>query len=359
MRLPALLCLLAACGPKDWREAVRDGSSTAYAAYAARHPGTPRAAAAARRAPELAWAEAQALDTSIAYASYLAAYPEGEHAAEAKVRGVALAWTEAKQSGSVATLASFLARYPDSPHEADAEQLLEQLWYDEAKQGGTEVSWGRYLVRYPQGTWAEEAARERERLAWEATVPQDTIQAYLSFVQRYPDGAHAAEARAWLDATRVAKLQPVVVLAGTWQGDRSRATVVQRVRGEVERGLLADLKRFFTVLPVKVVDPRGAPLAHPHEAWGATEGVGLLVLEYTEVAGRTFEPSGHATDITATLRLYAPNTRTPVLDKATTASTPARILGADASSLHTSAVKDLGARLRAYAQEIEGFGITK
>lgn len=348
-----LLLPMVACAGKDWREAVKADTSQAYSAYAAHHRGEPKAEVATRRAHDRAWAEAQAADTSIAYGSYVSAFPQGEHAEEARARGDELAWTEAKAGGDLASLSAYVARYPGSSHAAEAEQLVEKLWYDDARNGASEASWGRYLVRYPEGLWADEAKRERERHAWEQTVGLGSRDAYQAFVKRYPDGTHANEGRAFLAAMRVSKIQPVIVLRESWQPERMRATVLSRIRSELELGLFADLKREFVILPTKAVDPRGEALGHPHDEWGATADVGLLVVEYSEVTGRSFQPSGNATDNTAKVELYAPNSKLPIFSQTVTASTPEKITGADSSVLHTSAVRELAGRARALGPEIE------
>lgn len=332
---------MAACADKDWKAAVQADTAYGYMTYAQAHPDTPKASQAYRRADDLAWEEAVAANTSIAFEAYAGQWPDSERAPTAKVRAESLAWDEAAAAGTAASWTTYLSRYPSSPRKGEAEQRLEDAVFDGARKENTELSWGRYLLRYPEGRHAAEAAALRELLGWQVAVQADTPTGYRDFLRRYEGGTHTAEAHAWLDATLVTTLQPVVVLKGTWQTDRQRATILKRYQAGFDKALQAPLKREFGVQPTKTYDLAKTPMNHPFDLFPPQPDQGLLVLEITEREGRAFEPSGHATDIEGRLSLYAPNTRTPVIDEVVRGSTPEVIHGIDESALHTSAVTDL------------------
>ena len=347
----ALAAIAVGCGPKDWRVAKRTNTSASYGAYASAHAGEPRAAIAARRAEARGWEEANAAGTSAAYTSFVAAFPASEHAIEARVRAETIGWTEAKASGTLPDLTTYLARYPQSVRRGEAEGLIEGLFFEEAKAEGTIASWGDYLVRYPMGAHAAEATAERDRLTWQRAVMMDTRSAYKKYLDSYPQGAHAAEASAWLAESYVTRLQPVIALIESHQGSSMHKTVLARIQREFDDGLLADLKDTFEIEATRIYDgSRGFP--HPHDLLGTTLGTGVLVIEYYEREGRRFEPSGTATDITAVVRLYAPNTRNAVWVRELAASTPTRVYGADRSALNLGAIGDLGDQLRSLFVEL-------
>lgn len=351
MKLTILVVALSGCAGREWRTTVKTGTSEAYTTYVANHSGTMRANVAARRAEDRGWLEAGFANTSTSYAGFAAAFPNSEHAAEAQTLAEARAWDESVAANTIPSFSAFVSRYPSSAHLAEANAQIEELWYADAKYDATEASWSRYLVRYPDGVHAEEASREREKLVWSGTVISATRLAYQRYVERFPTGAHIAEAQAWLAGTYVTTLQPVVALIGSWQPVPQHAALLARIKREVESGFVPDLARDFTVLPVKTWDgTRGFP--HPHDAFGVQPGVGILVLEYTEKKGRKFDPSGNATDITAVLRLYAPNTRTAVWVRELDATTSDRVLGTDLTALNTGAIVALTEQLRSLDDEL-------
>jgi hypothetical protein len=343
------LLLLLACASREWRDTVAANTSAAYSTYAASHGGTGRGQTAARRAEELAWTEAVASNQSVAYFSYAAAWPGAAHAEEARAKAEALGWEEAVTDGSIAALTAFVARFPQSPHVAEADTRIEDLVYEEVTREPSEASFSRYLVQYPEGRHAAEARVQYEQLSWDAAVAADTRVAYQAYVRRFPTGAHAQAAQDWLAATYVTAIQPVVAVVSTWQDDPR--SVLSRVQRGVDRGLVLDLARDFKVLPTKGVDAtRG--MAHPHELVGAQRDVGILVIEYTEKKGRKFDPSGNATDISAVVRLYAPNSKTPVYVRELSATTPDKIRGTELSALNTSAIEELAGQLRSLDEEL-------
>jgi hypothetical protein len=329
---------LAGCADRDWREAVSAGNAAAYSTYARAHPGTGRAATAERRAEALAWDEAVAAHTSLAFEGFRAAYPRSEHAAEAAVQAETLAWEAAGAAATPVAYTQFLARYPRSPRAPEAEARIEELAWRDATDGNSEESFGRYLLRYPNGPHAAEARTRREDLGWAAATTADTVAAYEAFLRRYDGGAHTAEARAWLAATKVSRLHPVVVLLNSWQDDKLRSTILARYRTEFERWARGGLGREFALDPVSLVDAKKTTWSHPHDLFGAAEDTGVLVLEITEKRGQAFEPSGYATTVEGQLSFYAPNTRTPVIQRSVRAATPAKVKGIDESALHTGAV---------------------
>ncbi len=353
MRTLPLLLLLGACAGRDWRAARRADTSAAYASFVAANPTSGKVGAAMRRAEGLDWEEARTTDTSAAYTSYLGAHPSGPHADEARSRAEALAWDEAVAAGTPEALQAYVARHPGTPHADEATALIEEAWYRQARAGATEDSWGRYIIRYPEGRFISEARAERRRLAWEAAVAGDSRASYGRYVERFPDGEHRAEADAWLASSRVLVLEPVLVLRGTWQAASARAGLLSKVRWELDNGLLRDLKREFAVLALQVEDPNGADLGHPQDVWGVEEDMGLLVIEYSEAKGRAYEPSGHATDITATLSLYTPPTREPVWTHTLQASTPEKTWGETVDALHGGAVREWSGLVRSLTPEIE------
>lgn len=340
---------LSGCASREWRAVVEANTSARYSTYAASHVGTARARVAAQRAEALAWEEAVASNQSTAYFSYASAWPKGEHTIEALSRAETLGWSEATADGSVAVLASYIARYPDSKHLGEAKARIEDLVHDEAQKNPTEASLGRYLVQYPEGRYTEAVRTQLEQLIWDATVAADKRAAYERYLDRYPTGMHAEEALQWLDATRVSTLQPALLLLATWHPDQK--TVLSQIKSAIDRNFIPDLARDFTLRPIKTVDAT-QNIQHPHDLFGTEKGVGILVIECTERRGRKFDPSGNATDITAVVKLYAPNTRNPVFVRELSATTPDKIKGIEISALHTSAIDDLVGQLRALDEEL-------
>lgn len=356
-----LLCSIAWAAPLTWREAVTADTSAAYRAYAAQNVGSPKAAVALRRAEERAWAEAEAANDSTAYRAYVQAFPTGEHVGEAATREIELAWDEASAGGALSGLVAFLERYPQSTHAPEARAKVEESWFQQAQAEATEAGWARFLGEYPRGARSAVAWGERDRLAWDKAVAGDTREAYHTYLEDVPDlvdidgrriaGAHRADADQWLAATTFRQLQPVVALVGTWQAEGTHAATLTQLTGALERALLPDLRKTFTVLPVRTIDAtRG--MDPPQQVFGTEAGTGLLVFEIRESVGREFEPEGHATDLGVVLRLYAPNTARPVLVRELTASTPDKVRGEKLDELHTTAVTELGDRLRVFAMEL-------
>lgn len=351
-----LLCGLvlgsAGCAGRDWRVAKEANTGAAYRAFVTANPEHFKVSEAMSRAEVLDWAAAEQAQTPTAYSVYLGAHPQGPHAAEAYTRAEILAWDEAVSKGTPEALSAYLARYPSSERIGLANDLIEEAWFERAKMEGTEASWGRYVVRYPDGVHLQEAQRERERLAWERTVEQNNREGYERFVMRFADSERLGEAQRWLEASRVSVLQPVVVLGKSWQPKDKRVATAMRIRGEFDRGLLYDLERDFKIKRTIMVDLNGGPAPHPQEAYGVEPDVGLLVLTYTESTGRRFEPSGYATDIAATLQLFAPPTPEPVWSVSLEASTPERAYGSSVDALHLAAVLELAGQLRGFADDL-------
>jgi hypothetical protein len=252
---------------------------------------------------------------------------------------------------------AFVARYPSGAHAADAAAALERAWAAEARAAGTEDGWGRYLVRYPDGAFAEEARTERDRIAWNATTQANTLDAYQAYLDRYLDGAHVDEANGFVAATHVDTLQPLVVLAGTYQPKSRHVAILARLQTELERGLLTDLKRSFQLRPTMRAVAGDESTLPPEASLQPEMGVGLLVVSVDERIGRPFEPSGSATDLHTTVTLLVPPTPSPVVSQTLTASTPEKVTGTAESTLYTSAVRELGQALRAVGPEIEAFRV--
>lgn len=337
---------------KAWREARKADTSAAWGLYASAHPTEPRAALARHRAERRGWDEAVAANTSASYTAYVAAFPSGQDVAEARTRAETLGWDEAVAEDTIGALTSYIGRYPRSPHVGEATQRIEELWYGQCKLEGTEAGWARYLSRYPLGKHAVEAQAERDRLAWAATTAAATRYAYRQYLERFPTGLHITEARGWLDQTYVRTLQPVVALFATYQAPGARPALLARIQGELDRGLLDDLKETFTVLPTRAIDATAGGLPNPNETIGARPDTGILVLEYSEYPGRRFDPAGVATDIAAILRLYTPNTPNPVWSRELSATTPEKVHGTNLSALQAAALQDLSEQLTALNIEL-------
>ena len=360
VRLALLVVLFVpACGGPAWRVAADTDTSAAYLAFLAAHPDSAKAKAARTRAEERLWAEATASRSPDAYRGYVAAFPDGPHAAEAHTIAEQLAFEAAVTDGSSSALSAFLARYPTGTHAAEAQAALERSWVAEARAAGTEEAWGRYLVRYPDGAHADEAREERDRIAWNATTDANTLAAYETYLDRYLAGSHREEAEAFVAATRVGELQPVLALSGTFQSSSQHVAILARLQTELEKGLLVDLKKSFTIRPtlrVIAVDPGTPP---PQQAVPSEPGVGVLLVVVEERKGREFQPSGTATDLHASVKLFVPPTATPVVAETVKASTPERVTGTAESTLYTSAVKAFGATLREVAPRVETFRVPK
>ncbi len=350
---PLLAALLSVgCADRDWRAAVDAHTAAAYSTYARVHPGTGRAATAARRAEALAWEEAVRANTSRAFEGFRSAYPASTLAADAAARAEDRGWAEAEATADVAGYAQFLARYPRSPRAPEAGSRIEALVWAGATGDDTEASYGRYLLRYPDGPHAAEAAARREELAWIAATLADTPAAYRSFLDAHEGGAHTDAARAWLDAVRVSRLRPVVVLARTWRPAEERPAILGRYREAVESWLAEGLGRDFGTEPLALVDAEATPWGHPQDRFAPAPDTGLLVIEVVEKRGQAFEPTGHATAVEARLRLYAPHTRTPVVERSVSGATPARVEGVDESALHAGAVAAAVGALRVIEAEV-------
>jgi len=334
---------------------VRTNTSAAYVAYFTENPTSPKAGAAWKRGEELAWSEARAAPTAATYGAYVYAFPQGPHAAEAREIAERMEFEAAVADGSISALAAYGARHPTGPYAAEATAALERAYVAEARAAGTEAAWGKVLQRYPEGAYAEEARTERDRIAWSATTEAGTLQAHLRYLDDYPAGEHADEAMAFVAATRVGMLQPVVVLTRSYQPPSIHRSVLTKWQKEIEKGMLAELRSDFEIrptLPLLAIEP-GAPRGR--DAVAAEPGLGVLVVEIEERVGRPFEPSGAATDLRATVELLVPPTRTPVVARTIEASTPERVTGAQVSSLYTSAVQEMAASLHTVVPEVATF----
>lgn len=346
------MLLLGGCAGSAWRTAERANTGEAYRAFLTTNPDHRQAGIARERAEALDWARAVALDTPEAYLAYIGAHPTGPHAADAGAAAEARAWQAARADGSPEALASFLARFPASKHRAETQDLIEAGWYDRAVTNNTEEAWSRYLLRYPDGQFVEAAKAERERLAWESTQAQNTRFAYERFATRYPNSERRKDAQAWIEQSRVRVIQPVVVLGEASVPESARPALAQQVRRELERSLLYELRQDFRILRTVMVDLRGGPAPHPQEAYGVKADTGLLVLTYRDAAGREFKPSGRATDIKATLELYAPPTDKPTWSTEFETTTPDTIRGATVDSLRRGALDELARRLVGFSDTL-------
>ncbi|MEQ1567592.1 MAG: hypothetical protein ABMA64_18260 [Myxococcota bacterium] len=337
----AILVLLAACGPKDWRAAVEADTSAAYLTYAVKNPTSTKLPLARRRAEQRSWTEAEASGTSVAYASYLSAFPAGDRAAEAQARAHELGWAEAGKDGTLAAYAAYVDRWPTSPHRGEAAAQVEELTYRDAAAEGTASAWGRYLLQYPSGKYAAAATQARDALIWAETPPVGTREAYQRYLDEFPAGAHADEARAWIAATYVTRIVPVVALVSSWQPRPTHAAVLARLRKGFDAEFVPELVQAgFEVLPTRAVDAIDG-MKSAQEVVGIEPSTGVLVVEYRERAGRTFDPSGIATDAQVVLRLYAPNTAVPVWVRTAEATTPDKVRGSDVGALNQAAITAL------------------
>mgnify|MGYP003428981695 CR=1 FL=1 len=88
------------------------------------------------------------------------------------------------------------------------------------------------------------------------------------------------------------------------------------------------------------------------DATGQREELADVVLELTEKRGAAFEPAGNATNVEAKLSFYAPNTRTPVIERTFRANTPTKVKGIDETSLHRGAVEAAVGQVRLAEPEI-------
>lgn len=347
--------------PMTWREAVRADTSAAYLAFAAQNLTSPKASVARRRAEDRAWQEAVDADSSNAYRGYVQAFPTGAHVTEAATRAVERAWEEASASGSLAAMTAFLERYPSSEHGPEARARVEELWFDQAQSEGTEAGWTRFLLQYPKGARSAVAWFERDRLAWERTVAASTRSAYERYLAEIPAildadgrviaGAHRQEAELWLAETYVRRIVPLVALVDTWHPSAGNRATLEALTGAIDRGLLADLRKTFTVLPARAVDAtRGMEPAQ--QLVGTEPGTGILVFEVHESKGEAFDPDGVGTNLHVVVRLYAPNTAHPVVVREVRASTPRRVRGLALDELHKSAIGALADEVRVLTMEL-------
>lgn len=352
MRVPLLLLpCVAACASVDWREAVQADTSAAYLAYVAHNPTSVKIPTAERRAEALLWEEATLAGTSAGFAAYVSTFPQGKHAAEALTQVYEVGWTEASTDGSSAALQAYALRWPRSPHAPEAAARVEELAFGAARSERTDESLSRYLVQYPEGRHAAEVRALRDEVVWEATVPVATRAAYQRYLDQFPQGIHADTARLWLRATYVRRVLPVLAVLETWQRGSVR-TVLGRVQRELDVVLVPDLRRAgFEVLPVRALDAT-LGMNPPQEQFGVEPDTGILVVEYRERAGRTFDPSGTATDIEAVVRLYVPNTPNPVWVRTVRATTPDRVHGSEVGALHQAAIDDFGDQLHTFEAEL-------
>ncbi|MEN0066031.1 MAG: hypothetical protein AAGA48_28070 [Myxococcota bacterium] len=355
IRFVAMMCVLAAwtaCAGRDWRRAQSLNTGEAYRSFVSANPGSSKVPLAMERAERLDWIFAKATDTPGAYGSYLGAHPTGPHAAEARERAEALALAEAEAVGTPEALLAFLVQYPSSERKAKVERRIEEAWHRLAVTEGTEDAWGRYLVRYPEGRWAEDARQAREEAAWARAVEGDTPTAYQRYLDRFADGRYRLDALDWMARLRVTRIQPVVTLGEAPVEFADRAALTYAVRKEIDQTLNVELRRDFQVLRTLMVDLRGGPSPHPQDAYGNNPNTGIVVVNYSEKLGARLEPSGSATDISATVQLYCPPSRKPVLETTITASTPLPAVGETEAILHQSALEAFGDQLRAVADDI-------
>lgn len=346
---------------KSWRDTVRAGTSVAYLTFAAQNMTSPKAPIARRRAEELGWQEAVTADTSTAYRGYIQAFPSGQHVAEAASRSTERAWEEAQASGSLAAMIAFLERYPDTVHGPEARARVEELWFEQAQAENTEASWARFLLQYPQGARSALAWAERDRLAWARAVEGGTRTAYDRYLAEIPSivdadgsviaGAHRQEAQDWLAATYVRRIRPLVALVETWHPSGTHRTTLEALSAVIDRGLLVELRKTFTVLPATTLDAtRGMEPAQ--QLVGVEPGTGILVFEVRETKGDPFDPEGIGTDVHVVVRLYAPNASKPVVIREVRASTPRTVRGEKLDELHAAAIRALGDELRVLTMEL-------
>lgn len=344
--------LLAGCASREWRQAERLSTGEAYRSFVSARPTSHRVPLALQRAEQLDWIAARATDTAEAYGAYLGAHPEGPHAAQARERAEALAFAEADANGTPEALTEFLVRFPRSARRALVEARIEELWHDKAIREGTEDAWGQYLVRYPNGRWSGDARTARDEAAWRRAVEDDTRAGYESYVNRFENGLYRLDALDWLARLRVSRIQPVVALGEAPGNDDERRALTYAVRQTVDASLGKELGRDFEVLRTLMVDLRGAEPPHPQDAYGAPPDTGLLVIVYNESVGASLDPSGNATDIEATVQLFCPPSRKPVIETTVTASTPLPVMGTDEAVLHDSAVEAFGDELLAVSDAV-------
>jgi hypothetical protein len=340
--LSALLFSSACGGP--FAVARRDGSSAAYASFVARYPDHPKAAKAAARAESIDWASARAIDDADGYARYVATHPTGPNVAEARALADERAWAVATRANTLAAYHDYAATFPQGKYAADAKVRVDDVAMDQARLDDSVDSYGRYLFRYPDGRHVEEARARRDELAWGQTTAEASREAYLRYLQENPRGQHRDEAREWLQALAITSLQPVLRVGSSWRPIAARAADSRRLREQVELGLLADVRREVTVLPLIVEsgtaddDPRASRVLDP--------GVGVLLIAVSEEVGRDFEPNGHATDLPTTMSIWAGATAAPLWTWTGKGSTPERVTGSTEEALYTEAVQSWAGLLR-------------
>jgi len=280
--------------------------------------------------------------TPEAYRGYLATHPQGEHASEAQQRLEDLSWDHLQVAPTPTGLSQFIARFPNTERAAQAESMMEAAVFDDAQLEGTVASWDGYLLRYPGGSWVAQARSEQEALSWSAAISGNSRAAYEAYLRRFPDTPHATDAAGWLRASRILEVQPVLLMGGTWMPQARHAALVERVKQELSRTLLPALQRTFVVRPLSTMTAVELGEGHPLDHFGVEDGLGVLVVHYSDGVGRAFEPSGHATDVASDLALYVPTSRVPELTLTLNASTPARTFGETDDALHRAAVAAWG-----------------
>lgn len=346
---------LAGCGNKDWKQAQAANTGEAYRSFVSANPTSGKVDEALRKAELLDWVTARAADTPEAYLAYVGAHPQGEHVADARGRAEALALTAARAEGRPEPLMAFLVEYPRTSQREAIESEIEDAWHTLALTEGTEAAWGSYLVRYPEGRWADEARRARDDAAWSRTVKGDTRFDYERYLETFENGKYRLDALDWLARLKVRRIQPVLALGKAPVDATARSALALKVRREIDATLSVDLARDFEVLRTVMVDLRGAPAPHPQDAYDTPPETGIVVVLYQEALGQRLEPSGNATDIEATIQVYAPPSRKPVLETTVTATTQLPVTGTTETVLHDSALADFGDQLGSVADSIATF----
>ena len=304
----------------------------------ANNPSSPKLELADKQAEKLRWDKADKDRTSAAYRAYLDAHPSGPHAHEATVAVDHATWGEAKDRKGYET---YLLSHSQGQHAKDAKNALENLDWVEAEQANSADSYGQYILHNAKGKYAEEARSRREDLVWEEVTAKDTVHSYRKYLMRHLKGRYRDDAQARIEEMTFSRANVVVRARSTWRGD-GKALANNLVR-EVKATYFKDLVLlgYSKKMQVIGVDATSGEPPHPLDVYPVSPGTALINVDLDETRGERMTPA-YATNIKATVSIYAAGRREPLTTKWVDARTSPYVVRTSQALMYADAEMRLG-----------------
>lgn len=336
-----LVLALVACGPPAWQAAKQAGTARAYEQFALEYTRYPQAETAMNRAEALRWQTANEKNTAAAWSAYLRRHSESKRADEARKNLDDRAYDEALNDKDALALERYIAMFPNGAHRKEARGHLDAVRWHDAKQDDTHVGYRRYLLTEPKGVHVDEATDRYQERVWERAVKNDTHRALNGYLAEFPEGPHAQEARERLAKLSFDEVIVVVALGPSWQTDRRAA--LAGLAKEVTLWTHDRLKRggFKVIGSTQTVDIGPDGTGDPMGTVGLVPGQGAVVVVVSDKQGEAFEPSGHATEMTAELRVHVGARPEPLTTWTAVGVTSDKVRAANLFGLYTDAGSEL------------------